>query len=151
MATAPLARIFLVAGFGLAVCSSPAWPGAPPHRQPSASIHGPETDAVPDLSVPDVLRLTDEARWLFGERKLEPLSPASARARQAHPTSILADSIHSYDAIHYRLDVTPSRTSNVISGTMTLDLVVVDPGRSEERRVGKECMVQCRSRWSPYH
>ena len=22
-------------------------------------------------------------------------------------------------------------------------------GRSEERRVGKECMVQCRSRWSP--
>ena len=24
------------------------------------------------------------------------------------------------------------------------------PG-SEERRVGKECMVQCRSRWSPYH
>ena len=23
--------------------------------------------------------------------------------------------------------------------------------RSEERRVGKECMVQCRSRWSPYH
>src|SRR3546814_16771490 len=30
-----------------------------------------------------------------------------------------------------------------------------DPGivdtRSEERRVGKECVVTCRSRWSPYH
>ena len=26
------------------------------------------------------------------------------------------------------------------------------PGiRSEERRVGKECTEQCRSRWSPYH
>ena len=26
------------------------------------------------------------------------------------------------------------------------------PGmRSEERRVGKECLSQCRSRWSPYH
>ena len=24
-------------------------------------------------------------------------------------------------------------------------------GRSEERRVGKECVCQCRSRWSPYH
>ena len=24
-------------------------------------------------------------------------------------------------------------------------------GRSEERRVGKECKSQCRSRWSPYH
>ena len=25
------------------------------------------------------------------------------------------------------------------------------PGRSEERRVGKECATLCRSRWSPYH
>ena len=24
-------------------------------------------------------------------------------------------------------------------------------GRSEERRVGKECATLCRSRWSPYH
>jgi DUF971 family protein len=24
-------------------------------------------------------------------------------------------------------------------------------GRSEERRVGKECRRLCRSRWSPYH
>ena len=23
--------------------------------------------------------------------------------------------------------------------------------RSEERRVGKECSLTCRSRWSPYH
>ena len=23
--------------------------------------------------------------------------------------------------------------------------------RSEERRVGKECLLECRSRWSPYH
>ena len=39
--------------------------------------------------------------------------------------------------------------------------VLVDPAhadglsggavRSEERRVGKECSKQCRSRWSPYH
>ena len=26
-----------------------------------------------------------------------------------------------------------------------------DGGRSEERRVGKECPSLCRSRWSPYH
>ena len=25
------------------------------------------------------------------------------------------------------------------------------PLRSEERRVGKECDIPCRSRWSPYH
>ena len=26
-----------------------------------------------------------------------------------------------------------------------------DGARSEERRVGKECLSVCRSRWSPYH
>ena len=26
-----------------------------------------------------------------------------------------------------------------------------DFSRSEERRVGKECLRLCRSRWSPYH
>src|SRR3546814_6361834 len=32
------------------------------------------------------------------------------------------------------------------------DLVVQGPlQRSEERRVGKECVSTCRSRWSPYH
>ena len=30
-------------------------------------------------------------------------------------------------------------------GTLTLGI------RSEERRVGKECELKCRSRWSPYH
>src|SRR3546814_19674587 len=28
---------------------------------------------------------------------------------------------------------------------------VADAVRSEERRVGKECVSTCRSRWSPYH
>src|SRR3546814_8170274 len=29
--------------------------------------------------------------------------------------------------------------------------LVVCADRSEERRVGKECVSTCRSRWSPYH
>ena len=28
---------------------------------------------------------------------------------------------------------------------------VTTEARSEERRVGKECLRLCRSRWSPYH
>src|SRR3546814_15927692 len=35
-----------------------------------------------------------------------------------------------------------------------LDLLVghrLTPSRSEERRVGKECVSTCRSWWSPYH
>ena len=30
-------------------------------------------------------------------------------------------------------------------------IVVAGDNRSEERRVGKECIPPCRSRWSPYH
>ena len=32
-----------------------------------------------------------------------------------------------------------------------LVMPISDITRSEERRVGKECVSTCRSRWSPYH
>src|SRR5210317_2331675 len=32
-----------------------------------------------------------------------------------------------------------------------MDVSFVARGRSEERRVGKECRIGCRSRWSAYH
>src|SRR3546814_14742030 len=32
-----------------------------------------------------------------------------------------------------------------------LDYMAEHPARSEERRVGKECGITCRSRWSPNH
>src|SRR3546814_7834682 len=32
-----------------------------------------------------------------------------------------------------------------------IDRNLADVVRSEERRVGKECVSTCRSRWSPYH
>ena len=38
-----------------------------------------------------------------------------------------------------------------LATTALRDDLVGPLARSEERRVGKECMVQCRSRWSPYH
>ena len=37
--------------------------------------------------------------------------------------------------------------AKVKKGETALDLGT----RSEERRVGKECLRLCRSRWSPYH
>ena len=41
-----------------------------------------------------------------------------------------------------------------LRGLITRALVYIGMGvcaRSEERRVGKECGLLCRSRWSPYH
>ena len=39
----------------------------------------------------------------------------------------------------------------VITGRDEARLQQTLSSRSEERRVGKECIALCRSRWSPYH
>src|SRR3546814_13807841 len=31
------------------------------------------------------------------------------------------------------------------------EMIAINLNRSEERRVGKECVSPCRSRWAPYH
>src|SRR3546814_9443015 len=38
-----------------------------------------------------------------------------------------------------------------VPSSYTRSVTVPPPNRSEERRVGKECVSTCRSRWSPYH
>ena len=44
------------------------------------------------------------------------------------------------------------QTLDVFEQTETIDgIVLACKARSEERRVGKECLRLCRSRWSPYH
>jgi deoxyribonuclease V len=48
------------------------------------------------------------------------------------------------DIINHSIDII------IVDGYVWLDDVET-PGRSEERRVGKECRRLCRSRWSPYH
>src|SRR3546814_14747935 len=52
-----------------------------------------------------------------------------------------------------RVIVGVDAASNVQSQSDPLPVVlrIVGPARSEERRVGKECVSTCRSRWSPYH
>ena len=39
----------------------------------------------------------------------------------------------------------------VLARAKVLTLDFLEFQRSEERRVGKECCLVCRSRWSPYH
>ena len=76
--------------------------------------------------------------------------------RHQHPTQGLLDL---YTIRHYKRDfaslvvavvgdIVHSRVARSdIHALTTLGV----PERSEERRVGKECMPVCRSRWSPYH
>src|SRR3546814_7830345 len=46
----------------------------------------------------------------------------------------------------HHLGVAPPQFPHVIVEAHALEQL-----RSEERRVGKECVSTCRSRWSPYH
>src|SRR3546814_11542515 len=52
-------------------------------------------------------------------------------------------------------EVVPPRHGDEIAEPLVRGLVRLDAvdrlARSEERRVGKECVSTCRSRWSPYH
>src|SRR3546814_5496173 len=51
------------------------------------------------------------------------------------------------------LDVVNGEMSKLPFADRTFDAVISTNvlHRSEERRVGKECVSTCRSRWSPYH
>ena len=55
-------------------------------------------------------------------------------------------------AMSARLGMEISRVSdqprNPVNAASDRELAII---RSEERRVGKECFLLCRSRWSPYH
>ena len=64
--------------------------------------------------------------------------------------------LHDHD---YRIEIVVDRGQLDDRG-MVCDLDVLEAAlteltsrveRSEERRVGKECLAVCRSRWSPYH
>src|SRR3546814_2479458 len=49
-----------------------------------------------------------------------------------------------------RSSLKPSRSRCTVM-TLCWSIDLMGTNRSEERRVGKECVSTCRSRWSPYH
>src|SRR3546814_6090055 len=48
-------------------------------------------------------------------------------------------------------DLAPTERASRAERIVTFCMRGVLGSRSEERRVGKECVSTCRSRWSPYH
>src|SRR3546814_19851954 len=85
----------------------------------------------PDPDLPPLIIAPD---WVQRVQQAMPELPASKRAR------FEADlGLSGYDAAQ----LTMARASS--------DYFEDTAARSEERRVGKECVSTCRSRWSPYH
>src|SRR3546814_9719710 len=51
----------------------------------------------------------------------------------------------------FRLGFAPRQRGVLAKALRARGITVDQLIRSEERRVGKECVSTCRSRWSPYH
>ncbi|MEP7028781.1 MAG: hypothetical protein ABI960_09330, partial [Candidatus Eisenbacteria bacterium] len=74
-----------------------------------------------ELPADEVLRLSEESRTVGADAKL---------ALGSRPFAVQKDSTHSYDALHYRLDVRIARQLRYVEGTVTTTLSVRDAGLS---------------------
>src|SRR2546429_3097543 len=63
------------------------------------------------------------------------------------PPGVRIEDTAAVSAAAYRIVARQPEVTNVVESIGTDDIGDIRSGRSEERRVGKEC----RSRWSPYH
>src|SRR3546814_15563515 len=91
-------------------------------------------------------------------RLLGPLDPNPAAISREQLDSWIAEGVIEY--LGETRDVTPylaAATVYVLPSyreglpRTVLEAMSTGRARSEERRVGKECVSTCRSRWSPYH
>src|SRR3546814_12325405 len=76
--------------------------------------------------------------------------PGRPRSRSGRfPPVAARDDLHEVlEVVRFQADGC-ARAGSPLYATI-LDGVAADLRRSEERRVGKECVSTCRSRWSPY-
>src|SRR3546814_19433211 len=100
-----------------------------------------ELDRI-DLKILDILQrdgrisITDLA-----ERISLSATPCSERVKRLEREGVIAG---------YHARVNPAALGRNLLVFLEIKLSAKS-GRSEERRVGKECVSTCRSRWSPYH
>src|SRR3546814_14053446 len=94
------------------------------------------SDWSSDVCSSDLLRLGDQAEALQHAEQLAMPERLTGRRKT--------------DTLRRRLQQIVRGVSLQQSGLLVI-AVAVNHARSEERRVGKECVSTCRSRWVPYH
>src|SRR3546814_11433538 len=71
-------------------------------------------------------------------------------SRRRHTSCALVTGVQTCALPIYAFEFSPSDPTRFVLPRNNL-YNPVQVARSEERRVGKECVSTCRSRWSPYH
>ena len=116
-------------------------PGMPATAALVARLREAGIAAVVSGAGPSVLALTDRetASKIPDEPGWRTLSPACDMSGATSEVDFLPDPLepHLQDLVGQQIG--------------SLQVEDLAGGRSEERRVGKECYALCRSRWSPYH
>src|SRR3546814_20863457 len=86
-------------------------------------------------------------------REVEQLFAKFEKAKGAGQKQKLAEQICKELTIHAKIeeDIFYPACEGAVEAELLEEAYVEYDSRSEERRVGKECVSTCRSRWSPYH
>src|SRR3546814_20363764 len=92
-------------------------------------------------------RAEDRKAWQIKQRQRRRVEVAGRELRKVARQQIRAEIVASLDAREQAI-----ARVEVIAARHEIDtLAETEPTRSEERRVGKECVSTCRSLWSAYH
>src|SRR3546814_16681498 len=101
------------------------------------------------------MRISDWSSDVCSSDLLEAVELAIDGAGQAHPQVVDGVPFEDEDAGKIGKEI---KRIQLVAGRQEGALPEAEPVvaeeadfRSEERRVGKECVSTCRSRWSPYH
>src|SRR3546814_20326595 len=106
------------------------------------------TRGIPSLVLPKFDTDT-VVRWLgSGEITSCFMVPTMISSVLAHPQVAEGDYSNLRTIIYGSAPMTPTLLRRAIE---RFGCDFINSFRSEERRVGKECVSTCRSRWSPYH
>src|SRR3546814_19209727 len=86
----------------------------------------------------------------------QPCRPASRRRAAYRPGKPFDRAVHAVRVCRVGLCIgfrqaDPAESHHEALSDGAWYIIVRHRGRSEERRVGKECVSTCRYRWSPYH
>ena len=104
-----------------------------------------QADSVADEWFEDLIA-DDKANWAAIEAAFRKRWPRKKSAKKM--TEEYEEEIKN----HGKAKITPSTPTSPPATILALQSTIsTPPARSEERRVGKECELKCRSRWSPYH